>query len=195
MGQSNIQGWFDGPSQWDAMPAVYSMAWDAEFGAVPGSAAVHFAENDGAELNVPALIVQGAKGGLALLEAAGESNGHWMSTASGLRNANVLQLLEQVGGQAEIVLRELGETDAFAGMSQCDYAAALTQFMGPVLADFGPDRVLIQEIGPRGDNSGRYDGFRAAQHAVAAALAGVDLGSLTLGCGQVQARPNTRRTE
>ncbi|MGK7869905.1 sialate O-acetylesterase [Falsiroseomonas sp. E2-1-a20] len=179
MGQSNIQRWFDGPQDELSGGGVYGMEWNGEIGAVSGGAAQHFARTYGAQLGAPVLIVEGAKGGTALLPEADKGNGHWMSTAAGSLYANVLGLLAQVGGSAEVVLWGQGETDGSEGISESAYTIALTQFMERVLADFSPDRVLIQEIGPRGSDDGKYDDVRAAQHNVAAAMPGVAIGALT----------------
>jgi Ca2+-binding RTX toxin-like protein len=179
MGQSNIQRWFDGPQDGLSGGGVYGMAWNGEIGAIPGGAAQHFASTYAAQLGAPVLIVEGAKGGTALLPQADKGNGNWMSTAAGSLYANVLGLLAQVGGSAEVVLWGQGETDGSESISESTYATALTQFMERVLADFSPASVLIQEIGPRGSDDGKYDDVRAAQHTVAAAMPGVAIGALT----------------
>jgi Ca2+-binding RTX toxin-like protein len=179
MGQSNIQRWFDGPQDELSGGGIYGMAWNGEIGAVPGGAAQHFASTYAAQLGAPVLIVEGAKGGTALLPQADKGNGNWLSTAAGSLYANVLGLLAQVGGSAEVVLWGQGETDGSEGISESTYTTALTQFMQRVLADFGPSQVLIQEIGPRGSDDGKYDDVRAAQHTVAAAMAGVAIGAYT----------------
>jgi len=178
MGQSNIQRWFDSPRD-GISGSVYAMDWDGKIGTVQGSGAAHFALNYQAQLGVPVMLVEGAKGGTAMLPQADKGNGHWLSTATGSLYANVMDLLQRVGGRSELVLWGQGETDASSGVPQSTYTAALSQFLSRVLQDFNPDRVLIQEIGPRGSNDGKYDGVRAAQHAVANALAGVDIGALT----------------
>jgi Ca2+-binding RTX toxin-like protein len=179
MGQSNIQRWFDGPQDELSGGGVYGMDWNGEIGAVPGGAAQHFARTYAAQLGAPVLMVEGAKGGTALLPQADKGNGNWMSTAGGSLYANVLALLAQVGGSAEVVLWGQGETDGSGGISESTYASALTEFMERVLADFSPERVLIQEIGPRGSDDGKYDDVRAAQHTVAAAMPGVAIGAPT----------------
>ncbi|HEV7369815.1 sialate O-acetylesterase [Arenibaculum sp.] len=179
VGQSNIQRWFDGPQDELSGGGVYGMEWNGEIGAVPGGAAQHFARTYAAQLGAPVLLVEGAKGGTALLPQADKGNGNWMSTAAGSLYANVLALLAQVGGSAEVVLWGQGETDGSEGISESAYTTALIQFMERVLADFSPHRVLIQEIGPRGEEDGKYDDVRAAQHTVAAALPGVAIGALT----------------
>ena len=128
-----------------------------------------FASQYSAALGVPVLIVAAAKGGTSLTKAADKGNGYWLDTSSGSLYSNALSLLSKVGGTAEVVLWAQGETDASAGVGTSTYASALTTFMDRVLADFGVDKVLIQELGPHGTTSddGQYDAVRQAQHQVA----------------------------
>ena len=183
LGQSNIQRWFDGPAEATGN-AIYSMDGDGKIGPVSGSGAAHFANIYAAELGVPVLLVEGAKGGTSLVPEADKGNGNWLSTATGGLYDNALNLLERVGGSAEVVLWGQGETDGAAGVPRARYEAALTELMNRILQDFSPAQVLIQEIGPHGTSDGgtdsKYDAVRAAQHAVADALAGVDIGAEAL---------------
>lgn len=181
MGQSNIQRWFDDPSLPTSTSGIYAMESDGDIVGVSGGAAQHFAEVLTAEAGVPVMMVEGARGGTSLLQSADKGSGNWMSTAPGSLYATALTLLAAVGGKVEVVLWAQGETDASANVTTPEYAAALTEFMNRVLADFDPVHgVLIQEIGPRGSNDGKYDEVRDAQHQVAAALDGVAFGALTL---------------
>ncbi len=181
IGQSNIERWYSTPTALGSTAGTYMMQANGTIGAVQGAAAAYFAANYAAEAGVPVLMVAAAKGGTALTQAADKGNGYWLDTSQGSLYSNALALLARVGGRAEAVLWAQGETDASsgAGISQSVYATALNTFMNRVLADFGVDKVLIQEIGPRGDNGDTYDAVRAAQHEVADAMAGVDIGALT----------------
>ncbi|MCJ2034860.1 beta strand repeat-containing protein [Methylobacterium sp. J-068] len=180
IGQSNIERWYNTPSAVpDAASGTYQMEADGSIGHVEGGASTYFAENYGAETGVPVLMVAAAKGGTALVAAADKGNGYWMDTSAGSLYATALSLLAKVGGAAEVVLWAQGETDASANVTTSTYAAALNTFMGRVLNDFHSGHVLIQEIGPHGDNDDKYDAVRLAQHQVADALAGVDIGAAT----------------
>ncbi len=179
LGQSNIQRWFDPPPEGPTGASIYAMDWNGQIGTVDGGAALHFARGFAEGLGAPVLMVEGAKGGTALLPEADKGNGNWTSTAPGSLYANVLSMLQSVGGSAEIVLWGQGETDASGGIPAATYAAALQVFLQRVAADFRVGQVLIQEIGPRGSDDGKYDGVRAAQHQVAQALAEVSIGALT----------------
>ncbi|HZF74673.1 MAG TPA: sialate O-acetylesterase [Acetobacteraceae bacterium] len=187
LGQSNIQRWFDTPPGGVSTPGIYNMEYDGKIGTqVTGSAAQHFTQGYAAALGVPVMIVEGARGGTALLPEADKGNGNWLSTASGSLYANALARLQQVGGKAELVLWGQGETDASANVTTSAYAVGLTTFMNRVLSDFAPDRVLIQEIGPHGTEPDKYDQVRAAQHQVAAAIGPVDIGALTFDTNTIE---------
>ncbi|HZF77972.1 MAG TPA: sialate O-acetylesterase, partial [Acetobacteraceae bacterium] len=176
MGQSNIQRWFDTPPAGTTSPGIYGMEWDGAITrSVTGGAAQHFTQGYAAALGVPVLIVEGARGGTSLLTQYDRGNGHWLSSAAGSLYANVLARLDQVGGRAELVLWAQGETDASSGVTAAAYANGLAQLMQRILADFTPDRVLIQEIGPHGRDADEYDAVRAAQRQIADAMAGVDI--------------------
>ncbi len=179
MGQSNIQRWYDPPPEGTATSGFYEMNSSGSIGTLDGGAAQHFARGYAEALGAPVLIVSGARGGTALLASEDKGNGHWLDTSPGSLYDTMKKRLADVGGKAELVLWGQGETDASGGASTSDYAAGLTTFMNRVLADFQPDRVLIQEIGPRGSNDGRYDGVRTAQYQVAGAIGPVDIGAVT----------------
>lgn len=180
IGQSNIERWYNTPTAVpDAPSGTYQMEADGSIGHVDGGASTYFAGNYAAEAGVPVLMVAAAKGGTALVAAADKGNGYWMDTSAGSLYATALSLLAKVGGSAEVVLWAQGETDASANITTGTYATALTTFMNRVLADFHSNHVLIQEIGPHGANDGKYDDVRLAQHQVADALAGVDIGAIT----------------
>jgi Ca2+-binding RTX toxin-like protein len=180
LGQSNIERWYNTPTAVpDAASATYEMEADGSIGQVEGGASTYFAENYAAETGVPVLMVAAAKGGTALVAAADKGNGYWLDTSAGSLYATALSLLGKVGGSAEVVLWAQGETDASANIATSTYASALTTFMNRVLTDFHSGHVLIQEIGPHGANDDKYDDVRLAQHQVADALAGVDIGALT----------------
>lgn len=179
MGQSNIQRWFDGSTAVSNTPSTYEMSSSGAISAVDGAASRLFVAGYAAEVGVPVLIVNAAEGGTALTKAADKGNGYWMDTAPGSLYATALSLLAKVGGSAEFVLWGQGETDASGGVSTSTYASALTTFMSRVLTDFNPKSVLIQELGPHGNNDDQYDDIRVAQHQVASAMADVDVGALT----------------
>ena len=179
MGQSNIQRWYDPPPEGTATSGFYEMNSSGGIGTLDGGAAQHFARGYQEALGAPVLVVAGARGGTSLLASEDKGNGHWLDTAPGSLYATMLQRLQQVGGKAELVLWGQGETDASGGASTSAYASGLTTFMNRVLADFQPDRVLIQEMGPRGSGDGRYDGVRTAQYQVADAIGPVDIGAVT----------------
>jgi Ca2+-binding RTX toxin-like protein len=179
MGQSNIQRWYDPPPEGRAGGGLYEMNSSGSIGTVDGGAAQHFGRGYAEALGAPVLLVAGARGGTSLLASEDKGNGYWLDTAPGSLYATMLARLADVGGRAELVLWGQGETDASGGASTSEYAAGLTTFMNRVLADFEPDRVLIQEIGPRGSGDGRYDGVRSAQYQVAGAIGPVDIGAVT----------------
>ncbi|WP_279595947.1 beta strand repeat-containing protein [Methylobacterium sp. J-059] len=177
IGQSNIERWYNTPTAVpDAATGTYMMEADGSIGHVEGGASTYFAENYAAE---PVLMVAAAKGGTALVAAADKGNGYWMDTAAGSLYATALSLLAKVGGSAEVVLWAQGETDATANITTGTYATALTTFMNRVLTDFHSGHVLIQEIGPHGDNDDKYDAVRIAQHQVADAMGSVEIGAIT----------------
>ncbi len=181
IGQSNIERWFNTPTAVpDGNASTYMMEADGSISPqIDGGASTYFANSYAAATGVPVLIVAAAKGGTALTREADKGNGYWLDTSAGSLYSKALSLLSAVGGSAEVVLWAQGETDASGGIGTAAYAQALTTFMTRVLGDFGVDRVLIQELGPRGSNDGKYDAVRLAQHQVADAMAGVEIGAIT----------------
>jgi Ca2+-binding RTX toxin-like protein len=194
LGQSNIERWFDSPTAVAAPAGTYAMSVDGKIAAPTGGAARHFADGYAAELGVPVLMVEGAVGGTALLAEFDKGNGYWLDTSPTSLYTNALGLLGKVGGSAELVLWAQGETDGVADVTTAQYASALTTMMDRILADFRPAGVLIQEVGPHGGESDSeevrndYDQVRIAQHQVAAALDGVEIGALTTDLNTVEDR-------
>jgi len=182
LGQSNIERWFNEPTAIaSSAPGTYQMESNGVIDAVEGGAAKYFVSAYAQELDVPVLIVQGATGGTALLQEADKGNGYWLDTSAGSLYNRALSLLSAVGGSAEFVLWAQGETDATAEISTSEYASALTTMMGRIQSDFDPVKILIQELGPHGEdgeNDDKYDDVRIAQHQVADALPNVDIGAL-----------------
>lgn len=171
LGQSNMAGWFNGPTAAYPAPAgVYT--WTAnrtgggDWTAPVGSGAVAFAQKLQAELgSVPIAFVNGAVNGTRLTSDPTKIS--WSDTGEGSLYQNAVNGLKlATGGLAEFIIWNQGEFDAAAKVSAATYGAALSALFQRLEQDLGQTKIIISGLSLPGAAA---DEIRAGQIAAAAA--------------------------
>lgn len=187
MGQSNMDRWFVGATALPGAAGTCQLV-DGAWGEVQGAGARTFTAVLSEALGAPVAIVNAAVGDTSLVPAAQNAKGCWLDTQAGSIYASALAAVAPFGGRPELMLWSQGERDGNQGVAAARYEAALAELLDRARSDLGGPVILISELATPSNpiRAARYEEFRAAQRAVAAALDRIEIGSRTLDLEMVE---------
>lgn len=150
VGQSNMSGWFEGPSELASQSPTYVLT-NGKWIQAAGTGAAAFATDMASALGAPVAIVNASAGGIALLQKNSSGNPYWLDESQGTPFANAVTALKSVGGKAELTIWMQGEQDARGGTTAQDYANGLTTVIHDLRAQLSLPNVLISGLGATAD--------------------------------------------